>query len=375
MTETGETRLWKQYRYYGRGFSVTTSKHFAMESAAWAQRREGPLYVANSVNRVWPRKYVAKSLRCEAGETSEARGHFQCLRSLKTFYHTLHAMVSFRDPSKFVSQEHWRDYFRLRRWRRLSSNGRKLALVQGDLTFLISTHDSIIGRSVYENGNHDYFKFTRALRFLEVAGVKCLMDVGANIGTICISALVDGLADRALAVEPDPDNFKLLQVNSVLNDVDERIVCIQAAAAKSLGSLYLRKSPINHGDHRVADEDFPSLEVGNVIAVDAFPMDELYSEGSGQDLLWIDVQGFEVDVLRGASGLLKTGIPIVLEFCPSDLLQNAGITDLVEVLMDYTHFADLGREDVLWRPLADIELLVDEYGTNGRGTDIVVRRI
>lgn len=284
-------------------------------------------------------------------------------------------VISFSNPSKFFSLAHWRDWSRLHKWQRLSAGGRKFALVQRDATFLVSTDDSIIGRSVYETGNHDYHKFTRALCLLGITRVRCLLDVGANIGTICVPAVADGLADRAIAVEPDPFNFKLLRVNSVLNDVDEQITCVQAAAGQSSGSLLLRKSLINHGDHRIVNERVSSLESEDFIEVDAFRLDELYTEGSVEDLLWVDVQGFEVDVLGGAARLLKTGIPIVLEFCPSDLMEHASLNDLIETLSDYTHFADLGREAEIWRPLIEIEELFHEYGMNGGGTDVVVRRL
>lgn len=284
-------------------------------------------------------------------------------------------MINFSNPGKFASLGHWRDWFRLRSWRRLSAGGQKLALVQKHATFLVSTDDSIIGRSVYETGNHDYFKLTRALRFLQKTSVKCLLDVGANIGTICIPAVVDGLTERAIAVEPDPLNFNLLRVNSVLNNVDDLITCVRAAAGHTSEPLLLNKSSINHGDHRTVRGNVSASEGGeNLIKVDAFSLDELYPERSGQDLLWIDVQGFEVDVLRGAAGLLETGMPIVLEFCPSDLFRYADLNELLEALSDYTHFADLGREEVHWRPLSELELLVRELGINDGGTDIVVCR-
>jgi hypothetical protein len=33
-------------------------------------------------------------------------------------------------------------------------------------------------------------------------------------------------------------------------------------------------------------------------------------------LVWIDTQGHEPHVLRGATAMLKAGVPVVLEYCP-----------------------------------------------------------
>ncbi len=46
----------------------------------------------------------------------------------------------------------------------------------------------------------------RAVSLLGRRGLTSLIDIGANIGTICIPAVKCGLFDRAIAIEPEPLN-------------------------------------------------------------------------------------------------------------------------------------------------------------------------
>ena len=45
------------------------------------------------------------------------------------------------------------------------------------------------------------------------------LDIGANIGVICIPAVSRGLVEEAIAIEPESENFKLLKLNISLNNL------------------------------------------------------------------------------------------------------------------------------------------------------------
>ena len=98
------------------------------------------------------------------------------------------------------------------------------------------TSDRIIGRSLYWRGDFDFQKFEAANRLLREhwvvgpdAPLPVLIDVGANVGSICIPAVKRELVNRCIAIEPDPENFRLLKVNAALNGVDDRIDTRQMA--------------------------------------------------------------------------------------------------------------------------------------------------
>ena len=135
---------------------------------------------------------------------------------------------------------------------------------------------------------------------------KCIMgearsgdiiaDVGANIGlyTIALAKRV-GDTGKVHAFEPDPANFCTLDRHCRLNHVIARVVAHQMAVAGA--------------DARVAFESGrgPESRIGNgapVSEVDGVRLDSFFAEDH-IDILKIDVEGFEEEVLKGASGLLR----------------------------------------------------------------------
>lgn len=85
--------------------------------------------------------------------------------------------------------------------------------------FVFDPGDAIIGREIFLTGGFDFDKFELALRLLEQhRGIKpnVLIDVGANIGTICVEAVAGDFVSTAVAVEADPANARMLRANIVL---------------------------------------------------------------------------------------------------------------------------------------------------------------
>ena len=79
-----------------------------------------------------------------------------------------------------------------------------------------------------------------------------LYDIGANIGVTCIPAVNRGLVKRAIAVEPEPENFKLLKLNIILNNLEDKIETLNyALSSESDKFLNLEISNDNSGDHRI----------------------------------------------------------------------------------------------------------------------------
>jgi FkbM family methyltransferase len=121
-------------------------------------------------------------------------------------------------------------------------------------------------------------------------------DVGANIGlyTVALAKRV-GDCGKVHAFEPDPANFRALDRHCRLNQVSARVVAHQVAVAGA--------------DVRVAFEAGrgPESHIGGGALgseVDGVRLDSVFA-GDRLDILKIDVEGFEEEVLKGASGLLS----------------------------------------------------------------------
>ena len=96
-----------------------------------------------------------------------------------------------------------------------TANSNKFLLAHSKFeTFLVSTNDKVIGRDIYVNGSFDFIKLKKTLKILGgQLDPELLIDIGANIGTICIPAIKRGLFNSGIAFEPGPLNFSLLNTN------------------------------------------------------------------------------------------------------------------------------------------------------------------
>jgi hypothetical protein len=115
-----------------------------------------------------------------------------------------------------------------------------------------------------------------ALRELS-AGIRCAVDVGSADGSYALYFLARTQAQRVLSFEPDPAARAALHENLALNGFD--------------GSTKLR---------------FVDQAVGDGTA-GRLALDDLLAEISLPALVKVDVEGAEVDVLRGADALIRRG--------------------------------------------------------------------
>lgn len=212
--------------------------------------------------------------------------------------------------------------------------------------FVVSTADKVIGREVFLHGEFDFSKLQTALTILEREGLPRpthLIDVGANIGTITIPAIKRGLMQTATAIEPHPDNLRLLRANLALNGIDDRVtVLAQAVGDVSGATLHLQESATNSGNHAIADQGIP---------VKSSRLDDLADMLPKQCLLWMDIEGYEGHALKGASNLLAMGTPVVCEFNTAYLRQAQGLLLLKNALkgctlFDLKHSNNVTIEDV-----------------------------
>lgn len=141
------------------------------------------------------------------------------------------------------------------------------------------------------------------------------LDVGANIGSQTVYAMLSGAFAQAIAVEPDPHNFAILERNLAVNGLERRVRSIQAAASAASGRLQLNRHGENHGAHSVELGFVPSPT--SAIDVEAISLDDLiYRLGldpSDVGLVKIDVEGHELAVLEGMAEFRRVKVPLLIE--------------------------------------------------------------
>jgi FkbM family methyltransferase len=157
-------------------------------------------------------------------------------------------------------------------------------------------------------------------------------NIGANLGYYALLASeCVGPSGEVLAFEPALENLELLR-RTVAEDGCTNVEIFPMAVSEEAGVANLAISTTNSGDHRLTEiEGRNHIEV-NVTSVDAF----MVGGHPGPDAIIMDVQGAELDVLRGAKSLLDSKAPLVLftEFWPGGLDERHpnGAREMLELL-------------------------------------------
>jgi FkbM family methyltransferase len=222
--------------------------------------------------------------------------------------------------------------------------------------FLVSTADNTVGRLLFLKGNRGEFGVLEsAFHAIDSLGLrprvegKTFVDIGANIGTSTIAALLWHPFHDAVAFEPEPGNYKLLKLNAVLNDVDDRLRTVPIAVSNESGTATLLLNPFNSGGHAVRigrSQPFGIVERPGKMTVEKVSLDDLVTrdllDPDRIGMIWIDVQGHEGMVLSGGRSVFAAGIPTVIEFYPRMLKGAAQWRMLNRMVASYfTHFVDL----------------------------------
>ena len=151
-----------------------------------------------------------------------------------------------------------------------------------------------------------------------------VLDVGANVGayTLMFANWV-GENGRVFAFEPAPDACDGLRAHIALNGFDDRVAVIQAAVSASVGDAPFAVHP-SGGASSLA---LASVKDATRLTVSTETIDSICKAyGLLPAVIKIDVEGAELDVLRGARNTLALpGLHVFVELHPS-AWRDAGIT-------------------------------------------------
>ena len=247
--------------------------------------------------------------------------------------------------------------------------------------FVVSSADSAVGFSTFINRSPFEAEKLRLVFDLLREPRDLLLDVGANIGTVGVTALGLENVREVWAFEPDPLNFALLSANVSINRLNQRVRLFNAAVGDGVTKfLDLELAVDNLGDHRVrftsVGGDFDE-ERRDVIQVPSVAIDQVVSAVTlGRAVLWMDVQGAEGMVLAGATRLLAEKVPVVTEFWPYGLDRSGYYDSFVSNLTGYryNHVIDLSEPGRLYPCIpASFSTLWERYSGPGNGqTDLLI---
>lgn len=149
-----------------------------------------------------------------------------------------------------------------------------------------------------------------------------VVDVGAHLGGYTIRAAKKvGRSGRVVAVEPNPDSARILELVLGINGLDN-VVVVRSAAWNAGTTLEFTVTPAaSSGSHVRGMLPPHATEDLQWITVPAKKLDDLLLslEIDRVDWLKIDVEGAEIEVLEGALETLRRTLNVIVEVFPKNL--------------------------------------------------------
>jgi FkbM family methyltransferase len=203
-----------------------------------------------------------------------------------------------------IARWRWLNHLHARMAHRLASSD---DIAVGEFRVCADRRDEMITKKLILYGAFEQREIDLLCSFVRPGDVA--LDVGANIGlySLALSRAV-GPEGRVIAVEPDPDNLKLLRRNLARNGCANVIVVDQALGDRT-GVVNLYQHPTNRG--MLSTADIFGLGEEAAIPVPMQRADEVFTElGLTPRVAKIDVEGQEPLVIAG----MGEHLPEVLQF-------------------------------------------------------------
>jgi FkbM family methyltransferase len=186
----------------------------------------------------------------------------------------------------------WATAIRYLSWnlgRRLLGDVEYLIPLADHAQLVISNHENY-ATLVYTQRLWDFPEMSFLLHFLRADDL--FVDIGANVGGyVVLASAVAGA--RSLAIEPIPATFQKLTRNIRVNDIAARVDCRNLGLGAEPGELKFTR--VLGGLNHVALAHEPDTIPVAVATLDAV------LAGRAPAMIKMDVEGYETNVLRGAS--------------------------------------------------------------------------
>jgi FkbM family methyltransferase len=183
---------------------------------------------------------------------------------------------------------------------------------------LFSDHDAYVGKSLSLYGEYSEEETNLLIHAVQEGGI--VIEAGANIGslTVPLSKKV-GYKGVVYAFEPQRTTYYALCGNIFINNL-KNTFCFQRALGDTTSIVMIPDIDYdfagNYGAYSIQQETSFDI-VPTKVPVEMNRLDDFNLPGC--DLLKVDVEGMEIEVLKGALGLIHTHKPIL--YVENDRLQ------------------------------------------------------
>ena len=189
--------------------------------------------------------------------------------------------------------------------------------------FAIDPEDMSIGRELRKTRSYGDDELRRV--FAHVGPNDDVLVVGAHIGTLVVP--IACRCRSVVAIEANPDNYRLLTLNLFLNKI-ENVRAFNIAASDKTEMLEFVSSRTNSGGAKRmpkirAFEYF--YDSPKTISVQARALDE-HLKGETFSLVFMDIEGSEYFAMKGMQNILRNARTLFVEYLPHHLRNVSGVS-------------------------------------------------
>lgn len=161
-----------------------------------------------------------------------------------------------------------------------------------------------------------------------------IIEVGANVGTetISFSDIANKFGMQVFAYEPLPVNYDVLFRNKMKNKFENLNIYSNLVSNESGKAKFKIPDKRSSGSGHITYNLEDSFEEFKVVTLDeSLPNQDI-------SFMSIDVEGFEYQVLLGASEIIKANMPVIVAEANKNYIESRGNISLVDF---YKYFSDL----------------------------------
>lgn len=224
---------------------------------------------------------------------------------------------------------YWRAYFFLqnrksRRLRRsLGHDVTGLIVDAKNGRFAVDPADLEVGAKLRLHGAYGMDEVGRIAGIIDET--SSVLVVGSHIGSLVVP--ISKLCKRVVAVEANPNNYRLLETNIKLNDVTN-VELHHVAASANEEMIRFQMNTVNSGGSKrvpVHNRYIYTYDNPEIIEVQAYALDA-YLDDHAFDLVLIDIEGSEYFAMQGMTSILGQTKTLIVEFLPHHITNVAGVT-------------------------------------------------
>ena len=197
--------------------------------------------------------------------------------------------------------------------------------ITNNLKFALFPNDNAVSSSIINGWQYEPYMFEFLIRNNIQTTGRSIIDIGANNGSFAVDfAHLVGDKGNVYSFEPQRIIFYQLCGNVFMNGIDN-VHCYNLAIGNSDTDIqvqkpnYFQNGNVNFGDVKVGKVEGESVSVQQR-RLDYFDFNDVV-------FIKIDVQGYELNVIKGAENTIRKYRPYLFVEFEDDLLQEAGTSE------------------------------------------------